>query len=217
MALVSIDRSYYGASPLIQKYSKKLDWDRYPVQISESLLEAISMELVKPILSGICKQPSEIAKIKEHEILDPTIHLLDSECRQAYKAYANSLADAVQKDWRKIRITKARYSIRSYDGAYGLVFGTLQYFGARFRSKEFVQSEGSAHRIKWLIEVDIREKDRREKIKKRIKQALDDIANRAKLNPEKGVELVGRSKQLLKLFKAIFPSEEIVIDGLPTD
>lgn len=204
----------------LKKTALELNWGEYSVKIPKSQVETLSMDLVLKILTQTAKSPIELAELKREDIIHPLLDKLDRDFLIAKAKYKDALDDAEERDLAKIKELEKTYEVRSYGGLSGPLFRIFEACGSNYRSTDFVEMEGSAHRIKFLYDLNHDEIERRQKIKDLIDLALDplieDLAN-LKARDLVDMNRLKKARQLAKVYKAVFPSELLMKGGKEID
>lgn len=199
-----------------KKPALELKWSEYSLKIPRSQLETLSMDLVLEILTQTAKSPTELAGLNKKDIIHPLLLQLNQDFERAQSKYKNALDIAETQDLAKINKLEKTYDVRSYGGLSGPVFRILEACGSNYRSTDFVETEGAAHRIKFLYDVNHDEIERRQKIKDLIELALDPLIEDLAILKGKNLVDMNRlqqAKQLSKVYKAVFPSELLMKGG----
>jgi hypothetical protein len=149
MTMTAIRNSYNGKKLDFVTTDPGLDWNKYPLTISSDLLSTISSK-VFTVMENSWKSPSESAGIKNRVIV-PIINIIDTEFIKAKNQYKLDLRIAENKDRAKILEFEDKYAVRNYNSYRGPAYWCLEWCG--YRSKEFLEANTSAHRVKWLFDV----------------------------------------------------------------
>jgi hypothetical protein len=195
-----------------------LSWAKYPVHMTGSELRTIKDQTaLVSVMSDSFKTPSQMAGIPSHKIICQVIHFIDKEFRKAKLEYQQKLALAEGDDLKQIREMEQKYSVKDYGGWFGWIFRVLEALGGNFKSEKEVAKEGSAHRIRWMYEVDSGESNRMKKIKEELQKAMSAIVKDIDARAAKKVvlvdtELMRKARQLVRVYKAIFPSDTTNVD-----
>ena len=205
---------------LVKKSDSELNWNDYALTIPKSQLETLSMNLILEVLSQTGKSPTQLAQLKINEIVVPLLSKLDKDFYDSRTKYKKLLEDAEEKDLAKIKTLEASHCVKDYSVLSGWVFQGLQLCGYNYRSAEFIKEVGSAHRIKFLYELNQSENERIKKIKDLIDLALDpliDNLNQLKAKDLVDLNVLKQAAQLVKVYKAVFPTDPLMKNGQDID
>jgi len=221
MAMVSIGSTFNGRNlTLLRAYMPMIDENDYAVRIPRSEFNTLSTELVLAVLDRSVKAPTELAQIDRNKIIAPLLQEMDIQFRAAQIKYERGLADASLKDSDTMKGLKKSHTVKSYNGLYGWAFALLEWTGINYRSEEFVRTEGSAHRVKWLFGVEKDENERLNRIKGFIPLALRPLIDQLKELKERDqvdMDILKQAQQMRDVFKSIFPTVPLMVDGHPVD
>ncbi len=225
-----------------------INWDQQVLRISNAQLETIDMGVVLNVLSQTARPPSEMAGIPLDEVAHDVITLLDAEHRVAMLKYRNNLTHINPLDANKAAREAARLGwvtptttgggiiaggavtgavaglvagpVGAAVGAGlgAIICGLLGLFGGRKAVQLEVEHAGSAHRVKWLVQVDEGENKRLEEAKNKLINACIPLLKELSALKAKGEfdeKKYKQLQQLQKVFKALFPEEELKIGDQP--
>lgn len=221
MQLVKISNTYEGKelNLIKEKETESISWQAYPVIISKTQLSTLTMDRVLAVLADTWKSPSELAGLSRDQIIAPIIPHLDRDFRDAREQYITILLEAGQKDFKHIKNLEQQQTLdlKSWVG-WGADMGAkcLIKMGFPIKSpKEAIALEGSAHRFRWLNDIDTREELRHNRIKTQVKLCmrpliidLDKFAQSKLIN----IERLVKAEQLLAVFEAVFPNEQLMTE-----
>ncbi len=197
-----ITSTYNGQklSFVLEKQST-LHWDNHPVRITDAQFQTLNKERVFSILQGKNLMPSSLAGLQPAKIVCQTIGLIDKLYCDAISDYTQRLVVASEADFMQINtlITKYGWVPLKYTagglgacsvlglalgsplgpfgavvgGAVGAAMGLISgFFGGKKLTQRTIEREGSAHRVKWMISVDVLEELRFKKIYENISNAV---------------------------------------------
>ena len=243
-----IIQGQYNGEPLnLIPQDSVLNWNQHPLRISEAQLETIDMPSVMKVLQKTLQSPSELAGFDVSQIKEEVILLIDKEFREAMLRYEQTLIDVSAKDLTKIRALEVSHRHHpgagagigagggalagagigaiagpagaAIGGVIGAILGSiLLFFGVKQGVSIHVNHSGSAHRIKWLIQVDGDESKRLQRAKNLLINRAILLSSELKRLEEAGEKCEFRKEKILqlhKVFKALFPQENILVDGQP--
>lgn len=187
------------------------NWKKYPVKITPTEMSTMKdQKHLMSVLEDTFKTPSQMAGIPASRIICPVIHIVDKEFRAARTDYMKKLALAEGDDLKRIKKLEEAHKVKSYGGWWGWIFKVLETLSFNYKSDEEVAREGSAHRIRWLYEVDTEESKRMTKIKTEVQKAITAVVADLEARKKSGVidlDIMRKARQLSALWKAVFPTE----------
>ncbi len=194
-----------------------LKWDDYPLYLNQYELSTMNFDHIVSILQkDVSVHPITNAGLGGESLCD-ILTRIKGLYEDALIDYQKKLQEAFPRDTGNNKIAKRMWTgvFREVKPAFLrniLSKAALMASGILNHSKP----EGSYHRKKWLIYIDIKESDR-------LKQARDMIQNRSSLLHEELEEfreqnpllyqenIVNELLQLNKVFKNLFPKEELML------
>jgi hypothetical protein len=209
----------------------RLDWNLYPVKITSTEMSAMKLEKVLEILEGVFTLPSKMVGIKENERC-PVARQIDDLYQQCHQDYMNSLdicccADAATiQSWHKSYglLKECARPLTIFLGVCASSAAVISQFSKAIKrgqviavaaaagaillidqmTREYILRNGSTHRIKWMLLVDVEEKSRIRRSAITIEERISTIQKQqSELGNETDAGLV-RELDQLNLIKTLF-------------
>ena len=185
----------------------QLDWNQYPVQLSEAQYSAIpNVSMVLDILFDGVLSPINMSEDKNSEF----IRSIQEIYEQAMEKYKNDLKKANQLDQLVIR-DKNRYSDNFF-------VGWFQYFARLINGHhQRVLNDGSAHRLVWMASVGALEEQRQKNMKEQVEYRCKTLMRSIEEDRQDGLialKEVEELKSLVNFFERAFFNQSEDVESM---
>lgn len=228
--------SYNGQTLILPEQN----WDQFPVRVTPNEMQTIDLPKVLEILRKIECSPTTVAGLEPDQVQSFIITRMDAAWTQLKTDLTNNLQKAEIKDLENYQpYTKAKWLAGAGCAASGAGAGALLglsvgpigvglgttvglitgIFAGLFGTRKVIdiqaQKDASAHRLAWMQKATIMTSEFRNELKTALKlggkQLFLELQELKKSN-QISLDKLRKLQELLTVFKAHFPDEEMLIE-----